>query len=82
MPPPPTGEPIRHAVTVPVPVGQAFAAFVDLARWWPREYTWAAATLEDIGIDPRREGGLCYDGARTASPATGAGSLPGTRPPA
>jgi uncharacterized protein YndB with AHSA1/START domain len=61
MAPPPTGEPIRHAVTVPVPVGQAFAAFVDLARWWPREYTWAADTLEDIGIDPHREGGLCYE---------------------
>jgi uncharacterized protein YndB with AHSA1/START domain len=61
MAPPPADEPIRHTVTVPVPAEQAFAAFVDLARWWPREYTWAAGTLEDIGIDPRREGGLCYE---------------------
>jgi uncharacterized protein YndB with AHSA1/START domain len=56
----PGDEPIREAVTVPVPVDQAFAAFADLARWWPREYTWAADTLEDIGIKPR-EGGLCYE---------------------
>jgi uncharacterized protein YndB with AHSA1/START domain len=56
----PTDEPIRQAVTVPVPVDQAFAAFADLAGWWPREYTWAADTLEDIGIDPR-EGGHCYE---------------------
>jgi uncharacterized protein YndB with AHSA1/START domain len=60
MPEPPTDEPIRQGVTVPVPVEQAFSAFVDLARWWPREYTWAADTLEDIGIDPR-EGGFCFE---------------------
>jgi uncharacterized protein YndB with AHSA1/START domain len=56
----PGDEPIREAVTVPVPADQAFAAFADLARWWPREYTWAADTLEDIGIEPR-EGGLCHE---------------------
>ena len=53
-------EPIRRAVTVPVPVDRAFSAFADLARWWPREYTWAADTLEDIGIEPR-EGGHCFE---------------------
>jgi uncharacterized protein YndB with AHSA1/START domain len=53
-------EPIRQTVTVPVPAGQAFSAFTDLARWWPHEYTWAADTLEDIGIEPR-EGGHCYE---------------------
>jgi uncharacterized protein YndB with AHSA1/START domain len=58
---PPSEEPIRVAVTVPVPVDQAFPAFADLATWWPREYTWAADTLEDIGIEPREEGGLCYE---------------------
>jgi uncharacterized protein YndB with AHSA1/START domain len=57
---PPADEPIRQAVTVPVPADQAFAAFADLARWWPREYTWAADTLEDIGIEPR-VGGHCYE---------------------
>jgi uncharacterized protein YndB with AHSA1/START domain len=56
----PAEEPIRQSVTVAVPVEQAFAAFADLARWWPREYTWAADTLEDIGIDPR-EGGFCFE---------------------
>ena len=56
----PADEPILQAVTVPVPVEEAFSAFVDLARWWPREYTWAADTLEDIGIEPG-EGGLCYE---------------------
>jgi uncharacterized protein YndB with AHSA1/START domain len=56
----PSGEPIHQAVTVPVPVAQAFTTFTDLARWWPREYTWAGDTLEDIGIDPR-EGGHCYE---------------------
>jgi uncharacterized protein YndB with AHSA1/START domain len=57
---PPSNEPIRHAVTVPVPADQAFAAFTDLARWWPPEYTWAADTLEDIGIEPH-QGGHCYE---------------------
>ena len=56
----PADEPIRQAVTVPVPVDRAFSAFADLARWWPREYTWAADTLEDIGIEPR-EGGHCFE---------------------
>jgi uncharacterized protein YndB with AHSA1/START domain len=60
MPQEPADEPIRQAVTVPVPVERAFAAFTDLASWWPRVYTWAADTLEDIGIEPR-EGGHCYE---------------------
>ena len=60
MTPRPAEEPIRQSVTVGVPVDQAFAGFADLARWWPREYTWAADTLEDIGIDPR-EGGFCFE---------------------
>jgi uncharacterized protein YndB with AHSA1/START domain len=60
MAPQPADEPIRLAVTVPVPADEAFSAFVALRNWWPREYTWAAETLEDIGIEPR-EGGLCYE---------------------
>jgi hypothetical protein len=56
----PAEEPIRRSVTVGRPVEQAFAAFADLAWWWPREYTWAGNTLEDIGIDPR-EGGFCFE---------------------
>jgi uncharacterized protein YndB with AHSA1/START domain len=57
---PPTEDSIRQAVTVPVPVEQAFAAFTDLARWWPQEYTWSADTLEAIGIEPR-EGRHCFE---------------------
>jgi uncharacterized protein YndB with AHSA1/START domain len=58
---PPAEDPIRQAVTVPVPAEAAFAAFVDLAGWWPPGYTWAAAdTLEAIGIEPR-EGGHCLE---------------------
>ena len=54
-------EPIRQTVTVPpVPAEAAFAAFADLARWWPPEYTWAAGTLETIGIEPR-QGGHCFE---------------------
>jgi Activator of Hsp90 ATPase homolog 1-like protein len=56
----PIEEPIRQAVTVPVPVGRAFATFTELARWWPPEYSWAADTLQDIGIEPR-EGGFCFE---------------------
>ena len=56
----PADEPIRQAVTVPVPADEAFAAFADLARWWPPAYTWAADTLEAIGIEPR-EGGHCFE---------------------
>ena len=47
-------------MTVPVPAEAAFAAFADLAGWWPPEYTWAADTLEAIGIEPR-EGGHCFE---------------------
>lgn len=56
----PASEPIRQTVTVPAQVDRAFSAFVDLARWWPPAYTWAADTLEDIGIEPR-EGGHCFE---------------------
>ena len=56
----PPEEPIRQSVTVGLPADEAFAAFADLARWWPREYTWAGDTLEDIGIDPH-EGGFCFE---------------------
>jgi uncharacterized protein YndB with AHSA1/START domain len=56
----PIDEPIRLAMTVPVPVESAFTTFVDLTRWWPREYTWAANVLEDIGIEPG-QGGHCFE---------------------
>jgi uncharacterized protein YndB with AHSA1/START domain len=55
-----TAETIRRAVTVPVPVERAFAAWTELASWWPRQYTWASDALETIGIEPR-EGGHCFE---------------------
>ena len=73
MAPQPADEPIRQAVTVPVPVDRAFSAFAALARWWPREYTWAADTLEDIASSPARAATASNE-VPTASPATGAGS--------
>ena len=66
----PADAPIRQAVTVPVPVDRAFSAFADLVHWWPREYTGAADTLEDIGIETARAV-TASNGALTASPATG-----------
>lgn len=52
---------IHQRVTVECPLEEAFARFVDdLARWWPREYTWSGDVLEKIGIEPR-EGGMCFE---------------------
>jgi uncharacterized protein YndB with AHSA1/START domain len=54
-------EPVRHEVEVAAEPERAFAAFTeDLGSWWPREYTWAQTTLEDIAIEPR-EGGRCHE---------------------
>lgn len=39
---------------------RAFAAFVNLGRWWPREYTWSQDVLQTIGIEPRL-GGACFE---------------------
>jgi hypothetical protein len=65
MTPRPTEETIRQALTVPVPIEWAFATFTDLGRWWPHEYTWAAETLEAIGIEPR-EGRVRFHPADTS----------------
>jgi uncharacterized protein YndB with AHSA1/START domain len=54
-------EAIQYEVTVPHSAAEAFAIFAGrLARWWPREFTWAKDVLETIGIEPRT-GGLCYE---------------------
>lgn len=55
------GESIRHAVTVELPIEEAFAHFVDdLGEWWPQEYTWSQDDLEEIGMKPR-PGGVCFE---------------------
>ena len=77
----PADAPIRQAAAVPVPVGRAFSAFADLVQSWPREYTWAAPTpWRTSGSSPARAA-TASNGALTASPASGAGSWPGSHPP-
>jgi uncharacterized protein YndB with AHSA1/START domain len=52
---------IRHEVTIQLPPEAAFARLVDdLGDWWPPEYTWSQAVLEEIRIEPR-EGGMCFE---------------------
>ncbi|HVH12300.1 MAG TPA: SRPBCC family protein [Longimicrobium sp.] len=52
---------VRHAVSVPVPPADAFAAFTGrMAEWWPREYTWAVDALAAVAMEPRA-GGRWYE---------------------
>ena len=52
---------IRHAVTVPASVEDAFAAFTErMADWWPPEYTWSGAALSAVEVEPRA-GGRWYE---------------------
>jgi uncharacterized protein YndB with AHSA1/START domain len=54
-------EPIRLEVATPLPVARAFERFAgELHDWWPREYTWSQAVLQQIGIEPRVDG-LCFE---------------------
>jgi uncharacterized protein YndB with AHSA1/START domain len=52
---------MAHAITVPFPPERAFTLFTEgMTSWWPPEYTWAQATLEQIAIEPH-EGGHCFE---------------------
>jgi uncharacterized protein YndB with AHSA1/START domain len=52
---------MTHAITVPFPPQRAFTLFTEgMTSWWPPEYTWAQATLEQIAIEPH-EGGHCFE---------------------
>jgi uncharacterized protein YndB with AHSA1/START domain len=52
---------VRHELNLPATADKAFRVFaLDLARWWPREFTWSQDTLADIGIEGA-EGGACYE---------------------
>lgn len=54
-------DPIERTVIVPIAPDRAFEIFTtELDRWWPKEYTWSALTLETIAIEPR-VGGRCYE---------------------
>ena len=51
----------RAEVVVPLGPAAAFARFAEqLGDWWPREYTWSGAVLDDIGIEPRVDG-MCWE---------------------
>ena len=51
----------RAEVVVPLAPAAAFARFAgQLGAWWPREYTWSGAVLDDIGIEPRVDG-MCWE---------------------
>ena len=51
---------ITRSLSVPIPVTEAFDAFVDLDRWWPRQYTWSGDRLVRIEIEPHVDG-LCHE---------------------
>jgi uncharacterized protein YndB with AHSA1/START domain len=52
---------MAHQVVVPAPPRRAFATFTEgMTSWWPPEYTWAQAALEEIAIEPR-VGGACSE---------------------
>lgn len=54
-------EPVRVCVSVPLPLARAYDRFArELRDWWPREYTWSGAVLQDIGMEPR-SGGPCFE---------------------
>jgi uncharacterized protein YndB with AHSA1/START domain len=55
--------------TVEVPKERAFEVFVDrLGSWWPREYTWAGANLDEIGIEAKVDG-RCFERSKDGSVA-------------
>ena len=55
-----TQDSLVRELFVRVPPERAFAAFINLGRWWPREYTWSQDVLQSIGIEPRLNG-ACYE---------------------
>jgi uncharacterized protein YndB with AHSA1/START domain len=55
-----TADTLTREVFVGVPPERAFAAFVNLGRWWPRDYTGSQNVLHYIGIEPRL-GGACFE---------------------
>jgi uncharacterized protein YndB with AHSA1/START domain len=50
--------PVRHCVTVPVPVSQAFSLFTsDFTTWWPGDHI-GPAELAEVVLEPRSGGRL------------------------
>lgn len=43
------------------PLGEAYRAFVyEFGRWWPKQYTWSNEALQEIKIEPIKNG-LCTE---------------------
>lgn len=51
---------IRISIDLPVPPEHAFAGFIDLDAWWPREYTWSGEVLDRVAMEVG-EGGHCIE---------------------
>lgn len=48
---------IFKKINIDVPTDEAFYVFVhELAKWWPKEYTWSQETLRNISIAPYLNG--------------------------
>ncbi|WP_055478008.1 SRPBCC family protein [Sphaerimonospora mesophila] len=54
-------EPVRHTVTVPLPVERAFSVFTDgFDKWWPRSHRIGATEIAEAVLEPRA-GGRWYE---------------------
>jgi uncharacterized protein YndB with AHSA1/START domain len=53
--------PVRHTVTVPLPIDRAFSVFTDgFDSWWPRSHKIGGADLAEAILEPRA-GGRWYE---------------------
>ncbi len=54
---------IKKNIRVEITPQIAFKKFVfELDKWWPQEYTWSQDKLEDIYIEPHKDGLCCEVG--------------------
>jgi uncharacterized protein YndB with AHSA1/START domain len=53
-----TGFSVKEAVTVAVPPEKAFAAFVEIGKWWDPAHTYSGDSA-NLSIDPKPQGCFC-----------------------
>lgn len=58
----PESNALRTETTVSQNPQEAFDRFLDLAAWYPREYSWSGEELVSIGIEPHVGGHCCETG--------------------
>jgi hypothetical protein len=52
---------INRIVEVSISPEQAFQKFInEINNWWPKEYTWSQDELQEIRIEPKKDG-LCTE---------------------